>query len=80
MTMIINEVQSDGTSIKREVATFRLDGVFPVGYIVEGTSTIQNLCPYCPYGAESTESFIAVAPTMVVIQCRKCGKRYAGLG
>lgn len=51
----------------------------PVGWIVEGTSTLQCLCPYCAYGEGYNEPIIYGQAFPQKKKCKKCGTVFLAL-
>lgn len=51
----------------------------PVAWIVEGTSTLQCLCPYCEYGEGYNGTFIAGRSPPTELHCDTCGTDFWGM-
>lgn len=51
----------------------------PFGWIVEGTGSIQCLCPYCDYGKGYNAPFIAASPVQAIRECETCKRSFLAL-
>lgn len=51
----------------------------PVAWVLEGTSTIQCLCPYCDYGKGYNEPFLTINATKKVLTCPTCNNQFIGI-
>jgi len=51
----------------------------PLGWIVEGTSTIQCLCPFCKYGEGYNRPIIYGVAGPDYRTCEKCGTKFLAL-
>lgn len=75
-TMTIVEDLKDGTRCDSEVYYFAdADGKIPLAARVEGASSIQAVCPYCPYSAESVETLF-LEDTLTRFTCRRCQRPF----
>ncbi len=45
----------------------------PFGIIVEGTGSIQCICPRCEYSRGFNTPFLAPMPVAEVVECKTCG-------
>lgn len=57
---------------------YRFRGL-PAARYVEGTSTIQCLCPRCDYADGYNRPFIAASAIACVLTCDKCATKFVGL-
>lgn len=69
----------------KRVFSHRVIGIFPVykqlpvAWVVEGTSQIQCLCPYCEYGEGYNEPITAVFYKLAILQCKVCNTEFYGM-
>jgi hypothetical protein len=49
-----------------------------MGNVIEGTGTIQCVCPICPYGTGSNEPFLASVTIPAVVRCLRCHTIFIG--
>ena len=51
---------------------------YRVGHMVEGTMTLQTVCPVCEYGEGYNEAIIAGLYKLRVLKCETCGTEFFG--
>lgn len=62
-----------------DVNHVRVDGrVMRLGRVVEGTMSLQTVCPVCEYGLGYNECFIDGAYELRVLRCEVCGGEFFG--
>ena len=71
-------VPADQKGIPKDWKRTKLTKI-PVGWIVEGTSTVQCLCPYCRYGEGYNKPVIYGVARPGYRTCSKCGTKFLAL-
>jgi ribosomal protein S27E len=51
---------------------------FKPGLIMEGTTSIQVICPDCDYGKGTAITFFEPYRVVKLIKCKNCGKTFIG--